>query len=58
MAIALKCPKELVHFSLGQVLPDPVGLVPLASLRSTGRITNDFGLPQPHDSARHFRTPP
>jgi hypothetical protein len=40
MAIALERGQQLVYFSLGQVLPDPVGLVPLASFRSTGRITN------------------
>ena len=55
MPVALKRRQQLLHFSLGQVLPDPIGLVPLASFRSTGRITNDLGVPQPRDFARHFR---
>jgi hypothetical protein len=43
--------EQLVHFGLGQVLPDPVGIVPLASIRPTGRITILFGLPKPYDFA-------
>jgi hypothetical protein len=42
--IALQGGQQLVHFSLGQMLPDPVGIVPLASLWATGRITILFGL--------------
>jgi hypothetical protein len=29
--VALERGQELVHFGLGQVLPDPVGIVPPAS---------------------------
>ena len=53
--VALKRRQQLVDFGLGQVLPDPIGLVPLTPSCSTGRITNDLRVPQPHDFARHFR---
>ena len=52
---ALERGQQLVHLAFGQMLPDPVGIVPTASLRATGRITNNSGLPKPYDFARHFR---
>jgi hypothetical protein len=55
MAVALERGQQLLHFSLGQVLPDAVGTIRLASSGPSGRITNVFGVPQPHDFARHFR---
>ena len=40
--VALEGGPQLAHFGLGQVLPDPVGIVPPPSLRATGRITNNL----------------
>jgi len=52
--VALEGGQQLVNFGLGQVLPDPVGIVLTASFCATGRITNDFGVPELYDFARHF----
>ena len=51
--VALEGGQQLVHFGLGQVLPDPVGTL-FRVLSATGRITINFGLPQLHDFRRHF----
>ena len=53
--VALEGGEQLVYLGLGQMLPDPVGIVPPPSLRTTGRITNNFGLPKLDDFAQHFR---
>ena len=55
--VALEGGQQLVHFGLGQVLPDSVGIVTPPSLRATGRITILFGLPKLWDFARHFQPP-
>src|SRR6516225_488799 len=54
VSIAFEGGQQLVHFGLGQMLPDPVGMVPLPSLCATGRITILFSPPKLDDFARHF----
>jgi len=52
--VALEGGPQLVHFGLGQVLPDPVGNVPPAVPSSDWSRYERFGLPKLHDFARHF----
>src|ERR1700733_12498712 len=45
MPVALEGGQQLVHFGLGKMLPDPVGIIPPPPLGETGRITNKFARP-------------
>jgi hypothetical protein len=50
----LKAARTLFHFGLGQVLSEPVGIVPPAVPSSDWSHYKQFGSPKLHDFARHF----